>query len=133
MIQHLLDLTVENIAQQRDPSRSTGAFSEMTARHNVSVNLALGLFESIMETWRFAEPAASVDDIQAFRQGIEIPNARSADRLPNQVENIGSDCRDAERYGRDLAVLRARFFKGETPELHELPAAVDARIAKLPV
>jgi hypothetical protein len=42
MLHHFLDLTAENIAQRQDPSRLSKAFSEMTARHNVSVNLALG-------------------------------------------------------------------------------------------
>lgn len=133
MLQHFLDLTAENIAQQQEPSRLTYAFSEMTARHNVSVSLALRLFEGIMETWRFAEPPESVDYVQAFRQGVEVLNTRSADRLLHHVENIGLDHRDAERYGRDLAILRAQFFRGEAPGRRELEVAVNANIAKLPI
>jgi len=91
IMHHFVELSAENIAEERDPSRLSKAFSEMTARHNVSVNLAVGLFEGIMESWRFAEPVDAAEYVKAFRRDIEIMNARSADRLLTPVEEIGLD------------------------------------------
>jgi len=133
MMHHFVGLSAENIAEERDPSRLSKAFSEMTARHNVSVNLAVGLFEGIMESWRFAEPVDAVEYMKAFRRDIEIMNARSADRLLTPVEEIGLDHRESDRHEHDLKCLRAEFFKGEAPGPQELRETLDAHLAKLPL
>jgi len=133
IMHHFVELSAENIAEERDPSRLSKAFSEMTARHNVSVNLAVGLFEGIMESWRFAEPVDAAEYVKAFRRDIEIMNASSADRLLTPVEEIGLDHRESDRHRHDLKCLRAEFFKGEAPGLQEPRETLDARLAKLPL
>jgi hypothetical protein len=132
MLRHFIELTAENIARQEDPSRLSNPFSEITARHNVLVNLMLHLFEKIMATWTFAEPVDSVAYVKAFRRDVEITNARSADRLLKQVEEIGTDHREPDHHGSDLANLRAEFFQGAAPRDEELRATLDAHMAKLP-
>jgi hypothetical protein len=132
MVHHIIDLTAENIAGAQDPSKLSKPSAEMTARHNALVNLILRLFEKIMASWTFTEPADPDAYVKAFRRDVEITNARSADRFLSQVENVGIDHREPDRHGRDLADLRAEFFGYEVPSEEELRATLDAYMAKLP-
>jgi hypothetical protein len=113
MHSELIASTARHISLDVDPTAIEIDFARITARHNITTNLYIGLYERLLERM---EPAAARERLaKGFRQSIEILRDRSTESLFAAVEMVGLLNRDAVDFNKVKTRIWADAFPEDPP------------------
>ena len=136
--QEMIRRMAEHVVAGSDPSELAKPFARLTARSKIVTNLASEYFNDVVGGFdldmphRSDDPGKPEDPRSHFRDGVDLFQSRSVERLFDPVEQLNRFFGDPVLYSRVASEFMVKQFGSGKPPLEELEPFADGLIASAP-